>query len=65
VPVDARRSNGLGTRGAGSRHTENGVTTFAHLSTNTLIGRTEKFERELLDGINASHANLKAAAELG
>ncbi len=50
---------------SGSRHAENGVTAFAHLSANTFFGGTEKFERELLAGINTSPASLKAAAELG
>jgi hypothetical protein len=33
------------------------------MSVNTLLGGTSKFERELVDGMNASLANIKAAAE--
>ena len=58
-------STGEGTRVIESRHAENGVTAFSNLSVNALFGGTEKFERELLDGMNASLARIKAAAETG
>lgn len=57
--------SGEGTRLIESRHAENGVTAFSNLSVNALFGGTEKFERELLDGMNASLARIKAAAETG
>ncbi len=55
--------NGEGTRVIESRHAENGVTAFSNLSVNALFGGTDKFERELLEGMNTSLANIKAAAE--
>ena len=55
--------SGEGTRLIESRHAENGVTAFSNLSVNALFGGTNKFERELLDGMNASLARIKAAAE--
>ena len=57
--------NGEGTRVIESRHAENGVTAFSNLSVNALFGGTANFERELLEGMNTSLANLKAAAEKG
>ena len=54
---------GQGTRVIESRHAENGVTAISSLSVNTLMGGTSNFERELVDGMNASLANIKAAAE--
>ncbi|BCZ22942.1 SRPBCC family protein [Mycobacterium senriense] len=57
--------SGEGTRLIESRHAENGVTAFSNLSVNALFGGTENFERELLDGMNASLARIKAAAETG
>jgi hypothetical protein len=57
--------NGQGTRVIESRHAENGVTAFSNLSVNTLFGGIANFERELLEGMNASLANIKAAAEKG
>ncbi|BBX63362.1 polyketide cyclase [Mycobacterium saskatchewanense] len=54
-----------GTRLIESRHAENGVTAFSNLSVNALFGGTTNFERELLDGMNASLAKIKAAAESG
>lgn len=56
---------GEGTRLAESRHAENGVTAFSNLSVNALFGGTTNFERELLDGMNATLARIKAAAETG
>lgn len=52
-----------GTRVVESRHAENGVTAFSNLSVNALFGGTTNFERELVDGMNASLAKIKAAAE--
>jgi uncharacterized protein YndB with AHSA1/START domain len=55
--------NGEGTRVIESRHAENGVSAFSNLTVNALFGGTANFERELVDGMNASLANIKAAAE--
>ncbi len=52
-----------GTRVIESRHAENGVKPISSLSVNAVMGGTANFERELLDGMNASLANIKAAAE--
>lgn len=52
-----------GTRVIESRHAENGVKAVSTLSVNALMGGVPKFERELLDGMNASLAKVKAAAE--
>lgn len=52
-----------GTRVIESRHAENGINPIATASMNTFFGGVESFERELLDGMNASLANIKAAAE--
>ncbi len=57
--------NGEGTRVIESRHAENGVSAFSNMSVNTLFGGTTNFERELLEGMNTSLANIKAAAEKG
>ncbi|ORB72598.1 SRPBCC family protein [Mycobacterium scrofulaceum] len=54
-----------GTRLIESRHAENGVTAFSNLSVNALFGGTTNFERELVEGMNASLARIKAAAERG
>lgn len=56
---------GQGTRVTETRHAENGVSAFSSLSVNALFGGTANFERELLDGMNASLAKIKAAAEKG
>ncbi len=56
-------SNGQGTRVIESRHAENGVTAFSNLSVNALLGGTTNFERELVEGMNASLDKIKAAAE--
>lgn len=56
---------GEGTRVIESRHAENGVTAFSNLSVKALFGGTDNFEHELLDGMNASLARIKAAAEKG
>jgi len=52
-----------GTRLTESRHAENGVSAFSNLSQNALFGGTANFEHELLEGMNTSLANIKAAAE--
>ncbi|MEB4207983.1 SRPBCC family protein [Mycobacterium sp. 94-17] len=57
--------SGEGTRLIESRNAENGVTAFSNLSVNALLGGTTNFEHELLDGMNATLARLKAAAENG
>ncbi|OSC39473.1 SRPBCC family protein [Mycobacterium decipiens] len=69
--VDSNRSiwsyelepNAHGTRVTESRHAENGVSSFSNLSVNALFGGTTNFERELVEGMNASLANIKTAAE--
>jgi uncharacterized protein YndB with AHSA1/START domain len=71
--VDANRTvwsyelepNGEGTRVIESRHAENGVSAFSNMSVNAFLGGTTNFERELLEGMNTSLANIKAAAERG
>jgi uncharacterized protein YndB with AHSA1/START domain len=57
--------NGEGTRVTESRHAENGVSAFSNLSVKALFGGTAKFERELVEGMNTSLTNIKAAAERG
>jgi uncharacterized protein YndB with AHSA1/START domain len=57
--------NGQGTRLVESRHAENGVSAYSSLSVNALFGGTTNFERELVEGMNASLAKIKAAAENG
>jgi uncharacterized protein YndB with AHSA1/START domain len=54
-----------GTRVIESRHAENGVKPFSTMSVNALFGGEASFERELVDGMNASLAKIKAAAESG
>jgi uncharacterized protein YndB with AHSA1/START domain len=54
-----------GTRLIESRHAENGVTAFSTFTVKTIMGGAESFERELVDGMNASLAKIKAAAENG
>lgn len=54
-----------GTRVIESRHAENGVKPVSSVAVNALMGGTESFERELVDGMNASLAKIKAAAERG
>jgi len=55
--------NGESTRVVESRHAENGLSAFSTLSINALLGGTASFERELIEGMNASLAKIKAAAE--
>jgi hypothetical protein len=52
-----------GTRVVESRHAENGVKPVSSMAVNALFGGTASFERELIDGMNASLAKIKAAAE--
>ena len=54
-----------GTRLVESRHAENGVKPVSNLTINALFGGVPSFERELVDGMNASLARIKAAAERG
>ena len=54
-----------GTRVTETRHAENGVSAYSSLSVNALFGGTTNFERELVEGMNASLAKIKAAAENG
>jgi len=55
--------NAQGTRLIESRHAENGISAFASLSINALLGGITNFECELVEGMNASLAKIKAAAE--
>ena len=52
-----------GTRLVESRHAENGVTAFSNLSVNALMGGVPSFERELVEGMNATLSRIKAEAE--
>jgi uncharacterized protein YndB with AHSA1/START domain len=52
-----------GTRVVESRHAENGVKPTANFVINMLFGGMPSFEDELVDGMNASLARIKAAAE--
>jgi uncharacterized protein YndB with AHSA1/START domain len=52
-----------GTRVIESRHAENGVKPISSMAVNALLGGETSFERELVDGMNASLAKIKAAAE--
>ena len=54
-----------GTRVIESRHAENGVKATSNLVIGTLFGGVPSFERELVEGMNASLARIKAAAETG
>jgi uncharacterized protein YndB with AHSA1/START domain len=54
-----------GTRVIESRHAENGVKASSTLVIGTLFGGVPSFERELVDGMNASLTRIKAAAESG
>ena len=51
-----------GTRVIESRHAENGVKPVSSMAVNALLGGTASFERELVDGMNASPAKIKAEA---
>jgi uncharacterized protein YndB with AHSA1/START domain len=52
-----------GTRLVETRHAENGVKAAANMTVNALFGGVPNFERELIDGMNASLSRIKAAAE--
>jgi uncharacterized protein YndB with AHSA1/START domain len=52
-----------GTRVVESRHAENGVKPASNFLVNLLFGGVPSFEDELVDGMNASLARIKAAAE--
>ncbi|MEO3758084.1 SRPBCC family protein [Mycobacterium sp. B14F4] len=52
-----------GTRLVETRHAENGVKPFSTITVNALMGGVPSFEQELVDGMNASLARIKAAAE--
>ena len=52
-----------GTRLTESRHAENGVTAISNVAINTLMGGVPSFERELVEGMNATLSRIKAAAE--
>lgn len=52
-----------GTRVVESRHAENGVKPFSNMSVNALMGGVPSFERELVDGMKATLARIKAEAE--
>lgn len=54
-----------GTRVVESRHAENGVKAISNFTINALLGGVPSFERELVEGMNASLARIKAAAERG
>ena len=52
-----------GTRVVESRHAENGVKPTSNFLVNMLFSGVPSFEDELVDGMNASLARIKAAAE--
>ncbi|ULE35353.1 SRPBCC family protein [Mycobacterium sp. IDR2000157661] len=52
-----------GTRLIETRHAENGVKPFSTMTVNAVLGGVPSFEQELVDGMNASLARIKAAAE--
>jgi uncharacterized protein YndB with AHSA1/START domain len=52
-----------GTRVVESRHAENGVKPASNFLVNMLFGGVPSFEDELVEGMNASLARIKAAAE--
>ena len=52
-----------GTRLIETRHAENGVTAVSTAVTKAALGGVDNFERELLEGMNAGLARIKAAAE--
>lgn len=52
-----------GTRVTETRHAENGVSAVSNLTMRTFMGGVSAFEEELVDGMNASLASIKAAAE--
>lgn len=52
-----------GTRVTESRHAENGTTAVSNALVSAFFGGVPSFEDELVDGMNASLARIKAAAE--
>jgi len=54
-----------GTRVIESRHAENGAKPVANFAVNAFFGGVPSFERELVEGMNASLARIKTAAESG
>ncbi|MGV0745290.1 SRPBCC family protein [Mycolicibacterium sp. XJ870] len=52
-----------GTRVTESRHAENGTTAVSNALVNAFMGGVPSFEDELVEGMNASLARIKAAAE--
>lgn len=52
-----------GTRVVESRHAENGTKAVSAMTVKAFMGGESNFERELVDGMNASLAKIKAAAE--
>ena len=56
-------STETGTRLIESRHAENGVKPVSNLLVNAVMGGVPSFERELVDGMNASLRRIKDAAE--
>lgn len=52
-----------GTRVTESRHAENGTSAVSNALVNALMGGVPSFEDELVEGMNASLARIKAAAE--
>ena len=52
-----------GTRIVERRHAETGVSAVSNLFVGTFMGGVPSFENELVDGMNASLARIKAAAE--
>lgn len=54
-----------GTRVVETRHAENGVKAASTFLVNALFGGVPSFEAELVEGMNASLARVKAAAESG
>ena len=52
-----------GTRLMETRHAENGVSAMSNMLVGRFLGGVPDFEAELVDGMNASLARIKAAAE--
>ena len=52
-----------GTRLVESRNAENGVKAMSNFAVGAFMGGVPSFERELVDGMNASLARIKSAAE--
>jgi hypothetical protein len=52
-----------GTRLLETRDAENGVKAITNMTVNALMGGVPSFERELVDGMNATLSRIKAAAE--